>query len=251
MLFRKIILLLLAIAFTGGCSVLGKREASTFPKEIYHDGNEIRFIARITNESAEELISLYNSLEKKPDTLAVSSPGGYSPPGVRIGHWIADNNLNVRVVGFCHSSCANYLFPAGKKRKLLHKDSQLSWHMGAYGIHEALVEQYPQIIEWRKQETEFYKRIGVDGDLPSSNFREHYSAIKYFYVLVKWNLTGVQSDGVDYSLEDLKKMGITGIELIDGEWDWRKYYDDSEIFRLSYEDLKKFPENRNQSALEE
>lgn len=50
--------------------------------------------------------------------LTVTSPGGITEEGIRIGLALAATNVKVIVVGECLSSCANYLFTAGHQREI-------------------------------------------------------------------------------------------------------------------------------------
>ncbi|MGX9608655.1 hypothetical protein [Acinetobacter sp. T63] len=47
-----------------------------------------------------------------------------------LGDLVYVHQLNVEVGQYCFSSCANYVFPAGKV-KYLNWCSQLGWHGGA------------------------------------------------------------------------------------------------------------------------
>jgi hypothetical protein len=59
--------------------------------------------------------------------LVVSSSGGDTVPGRRIGQWVHDMGLMVEVEKICFSSCANYIFPAGRGR-VIRADSFVGWH---------------------------------------------------------------------------------------------------------------------------
>ncbi|MGZ3653126.1 MAG: hypothetical protein ACXVB9_19615 [Bdellovibrionota bacterium] len=50
------------------------------------------------------------------DTIVVDSPGGLITEGLRIGQFLLAKKVTVDVQGICMSSCANYLFLAGKRR---------------------------------------------------------------------------------------------------------------------------------------
>lgn len=50
--------------------------------------------------------------------LTVTSPGGITSEGIRIGLALAATSVKVIVAGECLSSCANYLFVAGHQREI-------------------------------------------------------------------------------------------------------------------------------------
>ena len=62
--------------------------------------------------------------------LRITSVGGEVNLGMDLGDLVRGHGLNVEVVDYCASSCANYVFPAGR-RKLLPADSVVVWHGSA------------------------------------------------------------------------------------------------------------------------
>src|SRR5690606_2634725 len=61
--------------------------------------------------------------------VVVSSEGGSALAGMAIGLLIQREGLNVRVEGYCVSTCANYLFPAGRE-KILSREALIVFHGG-------------------------------------------------------------------------------------------------------------------------
>lgn len=62
--------------------------------------------------------------------LDIGSGGGDIELGMDLGELVRRHALDVRVDGYCASSCANYVFPAGR-RKLLPADAVVIWHGSA------------------------------------------------------------------------------------------------------------------------
>ena len=58
--------------------------------------------------------ALQDCLHRFPDTtiLRVTSPGGPVPPAIRTARDLALRQMTVEVLGFCGSSCGNYILPA-------------------------------------------------------------------------------------------------------------------------------------------
>ena len=54
----------------------------------------------------------------KIDTLKINSRGGEIGLGIDLGNLVFDHQLNVEVAQYCFSSCANYVFAAGKVKDL-------------------------------------------------------------------------------------------------------------------------------------
>ena len=81
-----------------------------------------------------ELYEYYkNNVSVKTESVIVTSLGGEVEYGLMIGNDIFDRKLNVIVRDYCFSSCANYIFLAGKK-KIIEKDSVLGFHGIAFSV---------------------------------------------------------------------------------------------------------------------
>ena len=78
----------------------------------------------------QRVYDLYEEAVQKPNLLVISSGGGEVHLGLDLGNFIWDEQLDVSVPGYCLSSCANYIFTAGR-RKLLGKHAVLGFHGGA------------------------------------------------------------------------------------------------------------------------
>jgi len=59
--------------------------------------------------------------------LVISSGGGDTVEGRHVGRWVRDMALVVEVDVICLSSCADYIFPAGRAR-VIRADAFVGWH---------------------------------------------------------------------------------------------------------------------------
>ncbi|WP_374407117.1 hypothetical protein [Hydrogenophaga sp.] len=59
--------------------------------------------------------------------LVISSGGGDTVAGRHVGRWVRDMGLVVEVDVICFSSCADYVFPAGRAR-VIRSDAFVGWH---------------------------------------------------------------------------------------------------------------------------
>jgi hypothetical protein len=59
--------------------------------------------------------------------LVISSGGGDTVAGRHVGRWVRDMRVVVEVDVICFSSCADYVFPAGKAR-VIRADAFVGWH---------------------------------------------------------------------------------------------------------------------------
>jgi hypothetical protein len=74
---------------------------------------------------------LVNSTAKKKTFVVEESGGGNWESALALGILIHRHGWDVEVVGLCASSCANFIFPAGKV-KYLHRESMLLFHGGPH-----------------------------------------------------------------------------------------------------------------------
>ena len=181
--------------------------------------NRLIYSGEITKEANQKLFQVYESQEQKPTLLSINSRGGDIYDGVELGTWVFDNNNSVFIDNICASSCANYVFPAAK-RKILLKNSILVWHGSTFqkSMDDMVREGHKGFLALRKKEENFFKKIDVDYRITIygiDKIEQH-----HFWYASLFNKTMA---GFDYSLEDLRKFGITGIILEDKEWDWRRY----------------------------
>ena len=72
-------------------------------------------------------LALVRDREDEITTLRVNSGGGITDEGRKVGAWIFEHDIDVVVDGLCFSSCANYMFPAGRNKTIL-ADSIVGWH---------------------------------------------------------------------------------------------------------------------------
>lgn len=146
---------------------------------VYLDGDVARYEGRITSSGNLRLASLlseHNGIR----WLEIESVGGEVDQGMDLGEIVFANGLNVRVIGRgCASSCANYVFVAGKKKEIA-ASALLVWHGSAHQEDfgreiERVVLSLPQeerpkartelvqvFSKKRAREVDFYKLVGVD-----------------------------------------------------------------------------------------
>ncbi len=104
----------------------------------------------------ESFLSLVKGREDRITTLRVTSGGGKTNEGIRLGHWIFEHGIDVVVDGLCFSSCANYIFTAGRNKTIM-ADSVVGWHGSeqqdehlARGLgltaEELLARQYDELV---------------------------------------------------------------------------------------------------------
>lgn len=199
----------------------------------------LEFRGLITTEAAVAAIQLYRSARTKPDVFVIESQGGSADAAIMLGHWLRETALDVEVDTFCFSSCANYLFTAGR-HKLLSPNASLMWHGGARqritladlnqvldhaladmsAEKRELTERKPRdvlleqlqtsLAELIERETDFFQEIGVDRRITTlgHDYRRQLLRGEGYYV------------GWDYSLDDLQRLGVGNV-AVKGQVEWQ------------------------------
>jgi hypothetical protein len=169
-------------------------------------GDSIQFRGRIDADSATEFLRL--SRDPSVRRLVISSAGGLVSPALDIADVVHQRQMDVEVAETCMSSCANYIFPAGRQ-KILRRAGTVGWHgnmahvlylhqTGQGNWSEAAIEEARQLAE---REAEFYRRIGVDGFV-CWFAKIAPRAVEDFYWL---------------SVEDMLRFGIRDVSVLDAE----------------------------------
>ena len=181
----------------------------------------------LNKDANTRLFKLYEKAKVKPQLLRIRSGGGDINLGMDVGEWVFRNHLDVEVTDQCASSCANYIFTAGR-RKILNPDSIVMWHGGA---HQPNMEQQVKALgtigedylsAWKLREDRFFKTVGVDGTITV------YGQTAPHVVLPAGAI------GFDYSIGDMTKFGLLNIVEQGGPWRWRELRPDvqHQVFRV-------------------
>lgn len=201
---------------------------------LSQDGQTLQYDGLLSLPAIQHLEQLYQQAAEKPRELLINSPGGDSRLGMLLGYLVYDWGLNVRVREQCASSCANYVFPAGRN-KYLEDGSMLLWHGGALQPDwQAIIRaKWPRdavrqqaaredIALWQQQEQAFYATIGVSQLITVCGQHE------------QWRKAVPQSLGFDYSPQDLARFGIGGLHLPANGWQPHQRWNSPRFFRAAW-----------------
>ena len=128
------------------------------PATISVEGSTIVFEGDIESSTYRDFLFAVRGKEDQITAIRINSPGGITDQGIMIGEWIFDHEIDVIVEELCFSSCANYIFTAGKN-KIIEKDAIVGWHgseqqdpflAAGYGISmaELYARQFDEMKEW-------------------------------------------------------------------------------------------------------
>lgn len=215
---------IIALAITVGLYILWNPPNESFSTPASFSGWKrldratLVFRGSIGNGSFQKMKSM---LDDQVRTLIITSPGGEVEPAIRMGELVLAHNLDVVAERYCLSSCANYIFLAGKHKFI--RNGIVGFHGDiTYSINQAgglkrKVEQEAQRVGLSKEkQKEFEGMIRKTIDLERS-FLEKIGVPQRFFAFTGNILLGKQGKDQVYSFvlpkkETFKKYGITDIQ---------------------------------------
>ena len=174
------------------------------------------------------------------ERLVITSSGGGVEAGIALGTWVFKHRLNVVVPEYCLSSCANYVFPAGR-HKSIGAGALVAWH-GNYNhlkqtglwqddipgrmerLGEDAVTAKRQVREQMERlvglERDFFTHIGVDEYLCWIGKMPPYNAPNYYFLsrqdMARFGVDHVQAPS-DYTETDVSNFSVSIIFIELGE----------------------------------
>lgn len=191
--------------------------------QAYLSEGELQYVGYLDEDANTRLFALYDSLPIKPTVLSIRSRGGDVVHGMALGEWVHAHKLDVKVMEFCLSSCANYVFTAGG-RKIVSNMAMIGYHGGLSSMHFDVggadkakyaamtpVQQDAYQAGLRQgmqpmldRETAFFKTIGVRQDITTWGHAS--GRVQY------------ADDGWTYSQDGFRRFGVDRIEVINPPW---------------------------------
>lgn len=161
--------------------------------------------------------------------LSISSSGGEVAAAIVLGEWVFAQHLDVEVPDYCLSSCANYVFPAGRQKRI-HAGAVVAWHgnyrhlqqtglwrddvtarMQRHGEDRKTATRHvlAQVAYLVTLERDFFARIGVDEHLCWIGKRPPYNVSDYYFLsthdMARFGVDRVQAPP-DYAQTDVSKF---------------------------------------------
>lgn len=151
---------LLMLALAGG--------ARAQPTIVRLEGDAIVFSGRIDSRAVADFLAL--ARDPQVARLVITSAGGLVSPALDMAEAVHQRGLAVEVPETCLSSCANYVFPAGR-RKVLGWPGAVGWHgnithvlhLHRSGRGRWSEQEIASARVLAQREAQFFRRIGVDG----------------------------------------------------------------------------------------
>ncbi len=108
--------------------------AGVEPAQVHITGDTVYYQGNISTASTQVFKAVVAGVKRGQLTrLVISSVGGETRNGREIGHWVHDMALVVEIERVCFSSCANYIFPAGRAR-VIRANALVGWHGNERGM---------------------------------------------------------------------------------------------------------------------
>jgi hypothetical protein len=236
--------------------------------------NTITLTGEITPQTFLAVKDCLVNSEAKTKTFVVTNSGGGSwESGLALGILIHRHGWDVEIVDLCASSCANFIFPAGKV-KYLHEEALLLFHGGphqhnviaqlieadnaaANGSLAAVANPDRARMEGhivvddqgaqRLQVLEFLSITNITGpvDLASRLIKasdQFYQDLGVNFLLPHYGQIGkyepiykaYEYGGFVYGLDSLRRLGIGSIEMKGGEWRPERHRDFHDVYEVVY-----------------
>jgi ATP-dependent protease ClpP protease subunit len=193
------------------------------PIQVYLNEGELNYVGYLDEQANQRLFALYDGLKDKPTVLAVRSRGGDVVPGMELGSWVHAHKLDVKVMEFCLSSCANYVFTAGA-RKIVGSNAMIGFHGGlsstGFIVGGSKKKEYETMTADQKaafqaelrrdirplldRETAFFKSIGVRQDITTYGQQARFAKII--------------GDGWTFTQDGFRHFSVDNIEVINPPW---------------------------------
>lgn len=211
------------------------------PARIWIDGDAIYYFGAISSASQDVFLDfIANEDTSGVRRFVVNSLGGETTVGRVIGRWVFDAGLDVEVDAICFSSCADYIFPAGRK-KTIQPASFVGWH-GSEGQYDVIAQSMPgesgealerqslraalrPVLPESASDDDIERAVDEQMDLYHKRRKEEAEFFDLIGVSSEFTLHGMRPGNIDawresghpgwtYSLADMEKLGLGKIVFL-------------------------------------
>ncbi len=245
---------MLAACLMGAAGFAGAASPESHPPEILRakaepatvqvQGDTLYYTGNFSTASSAAFDAVVAGIARGQITrLVISSGGGDTVAGRHVGRWVSDMGLVVEVDVICFSSCADYIFPAGRAR-VIRADAFVGWHGNERTFHvqaardgkrlEDLLAQYVPKDASPEQRTAFFRDFAETTKVTLKDEADFYAKMGLndaFAVCAVGDILEKRPGyagqiGWGFPLADMAHLGLTNtVYLGDGA------YEDSTRFR--------------------
>jgi hypothetical protein len=219
------------------------------PAQVFIDNGELNYIGLISPESNRQAFSLYAAQDKKPTVFHIRSGGGNTDAGIELGKWVHQEGVTVKVLEFCFSSCANYVFTAARN-KIVSNFAVVGYHGGLSSAdftpdkdQEAMFAALPaaqrdaartQFLDQLKAsitpkiqaEKAFFDAIGVQQRVTTLGQTPYYEQ----------RYANTEAIGWSYSVDNFARLGVKNITVVNPPWKPRSIASSRFVFLVDVKD---------------
>lgn len=219
------------------------------PAQVFIENGELNYIGIISPEANRQAFSLYAAQEKKPVVFHIRSKGGDTDAGIELGKWVHREGVTVKVLEYCFSSCANYVFTAAP-RKIVSNFAVVGYHGGLSSAdftpsqeQEAMFAALPteqrsaarqQFLEQLKAsiapkvqaEEAFFDEIGVQQRVTTLGQTPYYEQ----------RYGNTEAIGWSYSVADFARLGVKNVTVVNPPWKPRSLASSAFVFLVDVKD---------------
>jgi hypothetical protein len=218
--------------------------AKAEPATVHIQGDTVYYTGNFSKASTVAFDAAVTGIRRGQVTrLVISSGGGDTVAGRHVGRWVKDMGLVVEVDVICFSSCADYIFPAGRAR-VIRTDAFVGWHGNERQFHllaarkgislADLLTQYVPKDASPEQRTAFFRDFAETTKVTMKDEADFYAKLGLndaFAVCAVGDVLEKRPGyagqiGWGFSLADMARLGLTNtVYLGEGA------YEDSARFR--------------------
>jgi len=208
------------------------------PAQVHVQGDTVYYNVNFSKASSATFDAAVSGIARGQVTrLVISSGGGDTVAGRHVGRWVRDMGLVVEVDIICFSSCADYIFPAGRAR-VIRADAFVGWHGNERQFHllaarkgvslEVLLAQYVPKDASPEQRTAFFRDFAETTNVTMKDEADFYAKLGLndaFAVCAVGDILEKRPGyagqiGWGFSLADMARLGMTNtVYLGDGSYE--------------------------------
>lgn len=217
----------LAVACLAALALPATAASST---QVFIDNGELNYVGSLTAEANQRAFALFSKAQPRPAILSIRSKGGVTGAGIELGRWVHAQGLTVKVMEYCFSSCANYVFPAAP-RKVVSNFAVIGYHGGLSSMSFQLDGEQEAMLKTLPAEQREALRAKLEQAVRKAAAPQAAEEARYFALIgVQQRITTLgqspahaqaeteQSVGWTYSIADFGKLGVRDIRVVNPPW---------------------------------
>lgn len=198
--------------------------------QVFIDNGELNYVGSLTADANQRAFELFSKAQPRPAILSIRSKGGVTGAGLELGRWVHAQGLTVKVMEYCFSSCANYVFPAAP-RKVVSNFAVVGYHGGLSSMSFQLADEQEAMLKTLPAGQRDALRAKLEQAVRKAAAPQAEEEARFFDLIgVQQRITTLgqlpahahvqteQSVGWTYSIADFGKLGVRDIRVVNPPW---------------------------------